>query len=98
MTRHGGRWCSELQELRGLGRDYYGNRCRVASIVAAWIPRAMIHASVSFDTFSNIDDARQWRNRAEEMRMVADEMISVSNKAIAQRLADSYERLAKQAE
>ena len=32
------------------------------------------------------------------MRMVADEMISVSNKAIAQRLADSYERLAKHAE
>ena len=58
----------------------------------------MIHASVSFDTFSNIDDARQWRNRAEEMRMVDEEMISVANKAIAQRLADSYERLAKQAE
>jgi hypothetical protein len=55
-------------------------------------------ALTSFDTFSNIDDARQWRNRAEEMRMVAEEMISVSNKAIAQRLADSYERLAKHAE
>jgi hypothetical protein len=30
--------------------------------------------------------------------MVAEEMISVSNKAIAQRLAVSYERLAKHAE
>jgi hypothetical protein len=58
----------------------------------------MIHALINFDTFSNIDDARQWRNRAEEMRMVDEEMISVANKAIAQRLADSYERLAKQAE
>jgi hypothetical protein len=58
----------------------------------------MIHASVRFDTFSNIYDARQWRNRAEEMRMVAEEMISVANKAIAQRLADSYERLAMHAE
>ena len=46
----------------------------------------MIHGLINFDAFSNIDDARQWRNRAEEMRMVADEMISVSNKAIAQRL------------
>jgi hypothetical protein len=41
----------------------------------------MIHASISFDTFSNIDDARQRRNRAEEMRMVDEEMISVANKA-----------------
>jgi hypothetical protein len=32
------------------------------------------------------------------MRMVDEEMISVANKAIAQRLEDSYERLAKQAE
>jgi hypothetical protein len=56
----------------------------------------MRDALTSFDTFSNIDDARQWRNRAEEMRVVAEE-ISVSNKAIAQ-IADSYERLAKHAE
>jgi hypothetical protein len=30
--------------------------------------------------------------------MVAEDVIGVSNKAIAQRLADSYERLAKHAE
>ena len=33
--RHGGRWRSELQELRGLrglGRNYYGNRCRFAFV------------------------------------------------------------------
>jgi hypothetical protein len=49
-----------------------------------------------FDTF--LEDAERWRNRAEEMRMIAEEMISEHNKAVALRLADSYERLAELAE
>jgi len=54
--------------------------------------------AINFDTFSNIEDATRWRNRAEEMRLIAEEMISVENRAAALRLADSYERLAKDAE
>ena len=50
------------------------------------------------DTLSTLDDARQWHNRAEEMRVVADGMIDERNRGVANRLADSYERLAKHAE
>jgi hypothetical protein len=50
------------------------------------------------DTFSTLDDARLWRSRADEMRVVAEGMISEHNKAVAQRLAASYERLALLAE
>jgi hypothetical protein len=54
------------------------------------------------DKFLNFDtelaDAERWRNRAEEMRMIAEAMISEENREIARRLADSYERLAKLAE
>ena len=60
--------------------------------------RAMSDQFLNFDTFSTIADARRWRNRAEEMRMIAEEIVSRPNQGIAQRLADSYERLAKLAE
>jgi hypothetical protein len=39
----------------------------------------MNDVAVNFDTFSDIDDARRWRNRAEEMRMIADEMIKLAS-------------------
>jgi hypothetical protein len=50
------------------------------------------------DTTSTFDDARQWRDRAEEMRMVAEGMQSEQNKKIALRLAAHYDRLAVHAE
>ena len=49
------------------------------------------------DTTSSFDDARQWRDRAEEMRMVAEGMQSEQNKKIALRLAADYDRLAMHA-
>ncbi|HEY7245361.1 MAG TPA: hypothetical protein VH678_15940 [Xanthobacteraceae bacterium] len=55
-------------------------------------------SEINFDNFARIDDARQWRNRAEEMRVIADDMISVANRVVARRLADSYEELATRAE
>jgi hypothetical protein len=42
--------------------------------------------------------ARTGATGPKKMRMIAEDMISIPNKAIAQRLADSYERLAKLAE
>jgi hypothetical protein len=50
------------------------------------------------DTISTYDDARQWRDRAEEMRAVADGMQNEHNKNIALRLAADYDRLATHAE
>jgi hypothetical protein len=52
----------------------------------------------SFDAFLALEEVERLRNRAEEMRMIAEEMISAENTAVALRLADSYERLAKLAE
>ena len=50
------------------------------------------------DTISTYEDARYWRDRAEEMRMVAEGMQSEQNKKIALRLAADYDRLAVHAE
>jgi hypothetical protein len=50
------------------------------------------------DTISTVDDARQWHNRAEEMRVVAEGMRSEQNKSVALQLAADYERLAWHAE
>lgn len=47
---------------------------------------------------ANYDDARWWRDRAEEMRMVAEGMKSENNKQTALRLAADYDRLATHAE
>ena len=49
-----------------------------------------------FDT--RLEDVERWRNRAEEMRIIAEEMISESNKEVALRLAADYDRLADLAE
>ena len=50
------------------------------------------------DTIPTLDDARQWRDRAEEMRVVADGMRSKQNRNVALRLAADYDRLATHAE
>jgi len=50
------------------------------------------------DTVSTLDDARQWRDRAEEMRAVAYGMLSEQNKGVALRLAKDYDRLTMHAE
>jgi hypothetical protein len=49
-----------------------------------------------FDT--RLEDVERWRNRAEEMRIIAEEMISEGNKQVALRLAADYDRLADLAE
>lgn len=45
-----------------------------------------------------IDDPEFWRSRAEEVRAIADDMKEAEAKAIMDRIADDYERLAKHAE
>jgi hypothetical protein len=45
-----------------------------------------------------IDDPEFWRSRAEEVRTFAEEMKSRHGKAIMNRIADDYERLAQYAE
>ena len=45
-----------------------------------------------------IDDPEFWRSRAEEVRTIAEEMKDRHGKAIMNRIADDYERLAQHAE
>jgi len=47
---------------------------------------------------SLLEDARQWRSRAEEMRSAADDMKDTDCQATALRIADDYDRMAKHAE
>jgi hypothetical protein len=47
---------------------------------------------------SHSDDAKQLRACAEEMRVAAEEMLSDECRATALRLAEDYDRLARQAE
>ena len=43
----------------------------------------------------NLDDPQFWRWRAEEARTIADNMKDGEPKAIMQRVAEDYERIAK---
>ena len=45
-----------------------------------------------------VDDPEFWRSRAEEVRAVAEDLIDADAKAIMNRIADDYERLAKHAQ
>jgi len=45
-----------------------------------------------------IDDPEHWRSRAEEMRVVAEDMRDPETRATALRIADDYDRLADYAE
>ena len=45
-----------------------------------------------------VDDPEFWRSRAEEVRTIATDMKEAKAKAIMDRIADDYERLAKHAE
>jgi hypothetical protein len=45
-----------------------------------------------------LDDARQWRARAEEMRSAAEDMRDASCRLTALKIAEDYDRMAKHAE
>jgi len=49
-------------------------------------------------TYQSINDPKHWRGRAEEMRVLADEMKDIESRSIILRLASDYDRLADRTE
>ena len=45
-----------------------------------------------------MSDANQWRKRAEQRRVIAEQMTSPTSRAEMLRIAERYERLARRAE
>ena len=45
-----------------------------------------------------LDDPKHWRDRAEEVRSLADQMSDPETRRIMRGIADDYEKLAKRAE
>ena len=45
-----------------------------------------------------VDDPEFWRSRAEEVRVIAEDLKDADAKTIMNRIADDYERLAKYAQ
>ena len=48
--------------------------------------------------YPSLNDAKHWRDRATEMRTLAEDMTDVESRSIMFRLASDYERLASRAE
>ena len=46
----------------------------------------------------HVHDPRQWRERAEEARVLAEQMADAETKAIMLKIAEDYEKLAQRAE
>lgn len=46
----------------------------------------------------DLEDAKQWSNRAAEMRLIAEQMSDPTNRLMAGKLATGYDRLAQHAE
>jgi hypothetical protein len=72
-----------------------GQRTDYAGIVARDQPPA-----VSFRTMAlgSVNDPKHWRDRAAQMRVLAEEMKESEAKAIMLRLADDYDKLADRAD
>jgi hypothetical protein len=48
--------------------------------------------------YPSLDDAKHWRDRAAEMRALAEDMTDVDTRSIMLRLASDYNKLADRAE
>jgi hypothetical protein len=47
---------------------------------------------------NHVNDSKHWRDRAAEMRVLADEMKDIAGKTMMLKLADDYDKLAERAQ